>query len=69
MAPSIKEDVHMEESVGFDASKETNNDIAIDPEAERKVVRKLDRVIMPLMAIVYFFQCSSIQQMRGMFAD
>ncbi|KAL2789076.1 major facilitator superfamily domain-containing protein [Aspergillus keveii] len=56
MAPSIKEDVHMEESVGFDASKETNNDIAIDPEAERKVVRKLDRVIMPLMAIVYFFQ-------------
>ncbi|KAH7367823.1 major facilitator superfamily domain-containing protein [Plectosphaerella cucumerina] len=28
----------------------------IDPEEERKVVRKLDCVIMPLMAVVYFFQ-------------
>ncbi|KAL3434354.1 major facilitator superfamily domain-containing protein [Aspergillus tetrazonus] len=56
MAPSIKEDVHMEESVGFEARKETNNNVVIDPEAERKVVKKLDRVIMPLMAIVYFFQ-------------
>ncbi|KAM5352614.1 hypothetical protein ACJ41O_005336 [Fusarium nematophilum] len=28
----------------------------IDPEEERKLVRKLDRVIMPLMALVYFFQ-------------
>ncbi|KAL4984661.1 major facilitator superfamily domain-containing protein [Aspergillus falconensis] len=56
MAPSIKEDVHMEESVGFEASKETNNNVVIDLEAERKVVKKLDRVIMPLMAIVYFFQ-------------
>lgn len=29
----------------------------IEPEEERKVVRKLDCVIMPLMALVYFFQC------------
>jgi hypothetical protein len=29
----------------------------IDPIEERKVIKKLDRVIMPLMAIVYFFQC------------
>ncbi|KAM0323977.1 hypothetical protein ACHAQA_008559 [Verticillium albo-atrum] len=28
----------------------------IDPEEERKLVRKLDRVILPLMALVYFFQ-------------
>jgi hypothetical protein len=38
-----------------------NNEVAvfedIDPEEERKLVRKLDRVIMPLMALVYFFQC------------
>ncbi|KAJ3463245.1 hypothetical protein MRS44_008031 [Fusarium solani] len=37
-----------------------NNEVAvfedIDPEEERKLVRKLDRVIMPLMALVYFFQ-------------
>lgn len=38
----------------------TNQDVAyqpIDPEEERKVVRKLDMVILPLMAFVYFFQC------------
>ncbi|KAM0540806.1 hypothetical protein ACHAPJ_013494 [Fusarium lateritium] len=29
----------------------------IDPAEERRVVRKLDRVIMPLLAAVYFFQC------------
>ncbi|KAM0555088.1 hypothetical protein ACHAPJ_006437 [Fusarium lateritium] len=28
----------------------------IDPEEEKRLVRKLDRVIMPLMAVVYFFQ-------------
>jgi hypothetical protein len=31
----------------------------IDPEEERRLVRKLDRYIMPLMAVVYFFQCKS----------
>lgn len=31
----------------------------IDPAEERTVVRKLDCVIMPLMAVVYFFQCES----------
>jgi hypothetical protein len=29
----------------------------IDPGEERRLVRKLDRYIMPLMAVVYFFQC------------
>ncbi|GME41877.1 unnamed protein product [Neofusicoccum parvum] len=28
----------------------------IDPEEERKVLKKLDRVVLPLMALVYFFQ-------------
>ncbi|GLA93902.1 hypothetical protein AtubIFM57143_000754 [Aspergillus tubingensis] len=28
----------------------------VDPEIERKVVRKLDCVILPLMVLVYFFQ-------------
>jgi hypothetical protein len=31
---------------------------AIDPVEEAKLVRKLDRVIMPLMAFVFFFQCT-----------
>lgn len=29
----------------------------IDPLEEKTVLRKLDRVILPLMALVYFFQC------------
>jgi hypothetical protein len=29
----------------------------IDPEEEKKLVQKLDMVIMPMMAFVYFFQC------------
>lgn len=31
----------------------------IDPEEEKRLVRKLDRYIIPLMAVVYFFQCKS----------
>lgn len=30
---------------------------SIDPAEERRVVRKLDMVIMPMMAVVYLFQC------------
>jgi hypothetical protein len=29
----------------------------IDPAEEKALVKKLDRVIMPVMAVVYFFQC------------
>lgn len=29
----------------------------VDPAEERRLVRKLDMVILPLMAFVYFFQC------------
>lgn len=36
---------------------EERRPIAYDPKEESRVVRKLDRVIMPLMAFVYFFQC------------
>ncbi|WYZ44841.1 hypothetical protein EsH8_VIII_000157 [Colletotrichum jinshuiense] len=31
-------------------------DLFIDPAEEKAVVRKLDRVILPIMAVVYFFQ-------------
>lgn len=39
-----------------------SNDIqcyAIDPQDEKKVVWKLDCVLMPLLALIYFFQCQS----------
>ncbi|KAL2845857.1 major facilitator superfamily domain-containing protein [Aspergillus pseudoustus] len=55
MSPTIRH-VHIEESVWVEPSKEANTAVTIDPEAERKVVRKLEHVIMPLMATVYFFQ-------------
>lgn len=40
-------------------SKEIEGDaaIVIDPAEEKRVLAKLDRVILPLMALVYFFQC------------
>lgn len=33
---------------------------SIDLDEERKLVRKLDMVIMPLLILVYFFQCGFI---------
>jgi hypothetical protein len=41
-------------------SKEADSStaIVIDPAEELAVLRKLDRVILPLMAFVYFFQCT-----------
>lgn len=32
-------------------------DYDFSPEEERQVLRKIDRVVLPVMAIVYFFQC------------
>lgn len=29
----------------------------IDQEEERKIVKKIDMVVMPILAIVYLFQC------------
>lgn len=34
-------------------------ELHVDPEEEKALVKKLDRVIMPIMAFVYFFQCMS----------
>lgn len=45
-------------------SEESKEDLVvayhIDPEEEKAVLRKLDRVILPLMALVYFFQCMTL---------
>ncbi|CAP79893.1 putative transporter [Penicillium chrysogenum] len=35
---------------------ESHTSIVIDPAEEKNVLKKLDRVILPLMALVYFFQ-------------
>lgn len=47
------------------ASEKGDNDLVvayqIDPADEKAVVRKLDRVILPLMALVYFFQCQLLE--------
>lgn len=58
MVGSIKKrETTMEETVGVDLKFEPNAPSAIDLDEERNVIKKLDRVIMPLMATVYFFQC------------
>jgi ACS family allantoate permease-like MFS transporter len=40
------------------------DDYNFTPEEEKQVLRKLDRVILPLMALVYFFQCKSLRGAR-----
>lgn len=32
----------------------------IDQEEERKIVKKIDMVVMPILAIVYLFQCMTL---------
>lgn len=36
---------------------EAPDELFVDPEEEKKVIRKLDCYVMPIMALVYFFQC------------
>lgn len=38
-------------------SEVTMESLIIDPVEEKKVLRKIDRVVMPLMFVVFFFQC------------
>ena len=56
MSPNVKQDVNLQENVDPKTRTEAPP-YAIDPIDEKRVVRKLDRVILPLMAFVYFFQC------------
>lgn len=44
---------------------EANQLAPIDPNEERKAVRKLDYVIMPLMALVYFLQCENFKLLNA----
>ncbi|PLB46649.1 MFS general substrate transporter [Aspergillus steynii IBT 23096] len=53
MASNDKPGVELEENI---KDKRVPPTYVIDPVEEKKVVRKLDRVILPLMAFVYFFQ-------------
>lgn len=50
---------------GFSTVEDIDQAKCVDPavdynfsaEEEKQVLRKIDRVILPLMALVYFFQC------------
>jgi hypothetical protein len=35
--------------------------VTFGPEEEKRVTRRIDRVVLPLMCTVYFFQCKCIQ--------
>ncbi|KAF9641076.1 hypothetical protein BFW01_g12882 [Lasiodiplodia theobromae] len=52
----VEKVAEMTEQVGPESHKEPGPQYLIDPEDEKRVLRKLDRVILPLMALVYFFQ-------------
>lgn len=49
--------VRMEEVAAEKPADELAVAYVVDPEEEKQVLKKLDRVILPLMALVYFFQC------------
>lgn len=55
----------MTENVGPESHKEPEPQYLIDPEDEKRVLSKLDRVILPLMALVYFFQCTCTNSKIG----
>ncbi|KAJ9636855.1 hypothetical protein H2199_007849 [Coniosporium tulheliwenetii] len=60
MSEKIRQDpmatVNMEEVATPKPSDELAVVYVVDPEEEKQVLKKLDRVILPLMALVYFFQ-------------
>ncbi|KEF55277.1 uncharacterized protein A1O9_08931 [Exophiala aquamarina CBS 119918] len=59
MSQEPKELKPLPENVLTETQLENATGYVVDREEEKKVVRKLDRVILPLMAFVYFFQCKS----------
>ncbi|KAH9873469.1 hypothetical protein IAQ61_004092 [Plenodomus lingam] len=56
MSDIAKQQDHMIEIASEKDSNELVVSYHIEPEDERAVLKKLDRVILPLMALVYFFQ-------------
>ena len=56
MVPNIEEKGLAPEQV---AAVEGSVEYHIDPEKDRKVLRKIDWVVMPTMMIVLFFQCET----------
>lgn len=58
---SLKGQKMGEETASVKSVQGTSNAevIVIDHEEENRVLRKIDRVILPLMCVVFFFQCES----------
>ena len=53
----VEKNVETNESMAEKSGDELAVAYHIDPEEEKRVLRKLDCVILPLMALIYFFQC------------
>ena len=51
-----------EKSTSFDMGTGEEANVGYTPEEEKRVLRKIDRVILPLMCLVEFFQCESCSQ-------
>lgn len=52
---------HAQPAIYQEAIERYPNDESIDEAAERKVIRKLDRRILPLLGICYFFYVSGLR--------
>ena len=54
-----QQELSMVENIDLAKGVDPAAEFDFTPEEERQVLRKIDRVILPLMALVYFFQCKS----------
>lgn len=54
---ATKEELSTIENIDMDKGVDPAAQCDFTPEEERQVLRKIDRVVLPLMALVYFFQC------------
>lgn len=54
---AVQEKAPSEAQIQPQAVDEGSVEYLIDPEEEKRVIRKIDRALMPLMFAIFFFQC------------
>lgn len=57
-----KNEKMVEKRTSIEAGATDEIQINYTPEEEKRVLRKIDRVVIPLMCLVEFFQCKRLQK-------
>lgn len=57
-----KNEKMVEKRTSIEAGATDEIQINYTPEEEKRVLRKIDRVVIPLMCLVEFFQCKCLQK-------